>query len=56
MNANDESEGSAGWETALGHLPVPLTRLVGREDELSVVRSLGWRTRLLTLCGPEIQL
>jgi predicted ATPase/DNA-binding CsgD family transcriptional regulator len=37
---------------ALGNLPVKLTRLVGREDALAELRSLVWRTRALTLCGP----
>ncbi len=37
---------------ALGNLPVRLTRLVGREAALGELRSLLWRTRVLTLCGP----
>src|ERR1700746_1784914 len=37
---------------ARGNLPVQLTRLVGREAALSELRSLVWRTRVLTLCGP----
>src|SRR5581483_8298089 len=36
----------------LGNLPVQLTRLVGRDAALSELRSLVWRTRVLTLCGP----
>ncbi|HET6869429.1 MAG TPA: tetratricopeptide repeat protein [Solirubrobacteraceae bacterium] len=36
----------------LGNLPVQLTRLVGRESALGELRSLVWRTRVLTLCGP----
>jgi predicted ATPase/DNA-binding CsgD family transcriptional regulator len=39
-------------EGALGNLPVQLTRLVGREAALAELRSLVWRTRVLTLCGP----
>ena len=37
---------------ARGNLPVQLTRLVGREVALRELRSLVWRTRALTLCGP----
>ena len=37
---------------ALGNLPVQLTRLVGRDAALRELRSLVWRTRVLTLCGP----
>jgi predicted ATPase/DNA-binding CsgD family transcriptional regulator len=37
---------------AHGNLPVKLTRLVGRENALAELRSLVWRTRALTLCGP----
>ena len=36
----------------LGNVPVPLTRLIGREQALAELRSLVWRTRLLSLCGP----
>ncbi len=39
-------------DEALGNLPVQLTRLVGREAALRELRSLVWRTRVLTLCGP----
>ncbi len=39
-------------EEALGNLPVQLTRLVGRDAALDELRSLVWRTRVLTLCGP----
>ena len=39
-------------EGVLGNLPVQLTRLVGRDTALSELRSLVWRTRVLTLCGP----
>ena len=39
-------------EGAFGNLPVQLTRLVGRDTALSELRSLVWRTRVLTLCGP----
>ncbi len=39
-------------EAALGNLPVRLTRLVGRETALGELRSLVWRTRVLTLAGP----
>jgi predicted ATPase/DNA-binding CsgD family transcriptional regulator len=35
-----------------GNVPVQLTRLVGREAALGELRSLVWRTRVLTLCGP----
>jgi predicted ATPase/DNA-binding CsgD family transcriptional regulator len=35
-----------------GNLPVQLTRLVGRDAALGELRSLVWRTRVLTLCGP----
>jgi len=34
-----------------GNLPIQLTRLVGRQDALDQLRSLVFRTRLLTLCG-----
>ena len=37
---------------ALGNLPVQLTRLVGRDAALAELRSLVWRGRVLTLCGP----
>ncbi len=37
---------------ALGNLPIQLTRLVGRDTALAELRSLVWRTRVLTLCGP----
>jgi predicted ATPase/DNA-binding CsgD family transcriptional regulator len=36
----------------LGNLPVQLTRLVGRDPALAELRSLVWRTRVLTLAGP----
>jgi predicted ATPase/DNA-binding CsgD family transcriptional regulator len=36
----------------LGNLPVQLTRLVGRDSALAELRSLVWRTRVLTLAGP----
>jgi predicted ATPase/DNA-binding CsgD family transcriptional regulator len=36
----------------MGNLPLQLTRLVGREAALCELRSLVWRTRVLTLCGP----
>src|SRR3984885_11150916 len=36
----------------VGNVPVQLTRLVGREAALGELRSLVWRTRVLTLCGP----
>ena len=39
-------------EAAFGNLPAQLTRLVGRDAALSELRSLVWRTRVLTLCGP----
>ncbi len=39
-------------EAALGNLPVRLTRLVGRDTALGELRSLVWRTRVLTLAGP----
>ena len=39
-------------EGALGNLPVMLTRLVGRDAALGELRSLVWRTRVLSLCGP----
>jgi predicted ATPase/DNA-binding CsgD family transcriptional regulator len=39
-------------EAALGNLPVRLTRLVGRDAALGELRSLVWRTRVLTLAGP----
>jgi predicted ATPase/DNA-binding CsgD family transcriptional regulator len=35
-----------------GNVPVGLTRLVGRDASLRELRSLVWRTRVLTLCGP----
>ncbi len=39
-------------QESLGNLPVQLTRLVGRDAALRDLRSLLWRTRALTLCGP----
>jgi predicted ATPase/DNA-binding CsgD family transcriptional regulator len=39
-------------QAAVGNLPVQLTRLVGRDDALAELRSLVWRTRVLTLAGP----
>lgn len=36
----------------MGNVPVQLTRMVGREAALAELRSLVWRTRVLTLCGP----
>ena len=36
----------------LGNVPVQLTRLVGRDAALAELRSVVWRTRVLTLCGP----
>jgi predicted ATPase/DNA-binding CsgD family transcriptional regulator len=36
----------------LGNLPGQLTRLVGRDVALGELRSLVWRTRVLTLAGP----
>ncbi|MGP0053287.1 MAG: tetratricopeptide repeat protein [Solirubrobacteraceae bacterium] len=36
----------------LGNLPMQLTQLLGRGAALQELRSLLWRTRLLTLCGP----
>ncbi|MBV9414451.1 MAG: hypothetical protein JO363_05685, partial [Solirubrobacterales bacterium] len=39
-------------DDAPGNLPVQLTRLVGRDAALGELRSLVWRTRLLTLSGP----
>ncbi len=39
-------------EATAGEIPGQLTRLVGREQALSELRSLIWGTRLLTLCGP----
>ena len=35
-----------------GNVPVQLTRLVGRDSALAELRSLVWRTRVLTLAGP----
>lgn len=39
-------------DTILGNLPVPLTRLLGREDALAELPPLLFGARLLTLCGP----
>ncbi|MBV9338362.1 MAG: tetratricopeptide repeat protein [Solirubrobacterales bacterium] len=47
-----ETQTSEQREGALGVLPVQLTRLVGRDTALGELRSLVWRTRVLTLCGP----
>ncbi len=33
-------------------MPAQLTRLVGRDAALAELRSVVWRTRVLTLCGP----
>ncbi len=46
------TQASAQHEGSLGNLPVQLTRLVGRDAALRELRSLLWRTRVLTLCGP----
>jgi predicted ATPase len=46
------SQTSEQREGALGNLPVQLTRLVGRDAALGELRSLVWRNRVLTLCGP----
>jgi predicted ATPase/DNA-binding CsgD family transcriptional regulator len=43
---------SAKGEAAVGNVPVQLTRLVGRDAALDELRTLVWRTRVLTLCGP----
>jgi predicted ATPase/DNA-binding CsgD family transcriptional regulator len=48
-SATQTSKQRAG---TLGNLPVQLTRLVGRDAALGELRSLVWRTRVLTLCGP----
>ena len=39
-------------EVGLGNVPAPSSRLFGREAALKELRSLIWRTRLLTLVGP----
>jgi predicted ATPase/DNA-binding CsgD family transcriptional regulator len=39
-------------ETTLGNLPIQLTPLLGRADELKELEAILWRTRLLTLSGP----
>ena len=39
-------------ETTLGNLPIQLTSLLGRAQELKELESMLWRTRLLTLSGP----
>jgi len=39
-------------EPLAGNVPVQLTRLVGRDSALAELRSLVWRTRVLTLAGP----
>ncbi len=36
----------------LGNLPIQLTALLGRADELKELEAMLWRTRLLTLSGP----
>jgi predicted ATPase/DNA-binding CsgD family transcriptional regulator len=53
MSSSDRTaRAAAELDTVLGNLPVQLTKLLGREDTLSELRPLVWRTRLLTLCGP----
>ncbi len=52
MTPADGLRTGEGSESALGNLPVQLTRLIGRERMLSDLATLLWRTRLLTLCGP----
>ena len=47
-----DDPGNTQADAVLGNLPVPLTRLVGRDEALGELRSLVWRTRVLTLCGP----
>jgi predicted ATPase/DNA-binding CsgD family transcriptional regulator len=47
-----ETDMSGQVGAAEGNLPVQLTRLVGRDAALSELRSLVWRTRMLTLAGP----
>ncbi|HEX3978933.1 MAG TPA: tetratricopeptide repeat protein [Solirubrobacteraceae bacterium] len=39
-------------ETMLGNLPIQLTALLGRADELKELEATLWRARLLTLSGP----
>lgn len=39
-------------EAMFGNLPVQLTRLIGRDEALDELRSLVWRGRMLSLCGP----
>ncbi|HLI59209.1 MAG TPA: tetratricopeptide repeat protein [Solirubrobacteraceae bacterium] len=48
LEASREQEDTA----TQGNLPSQLTRLVGRRTELSELRALLWRARLLTICGP----
>jgi predicted ATPase/DNA-binding CsgD family transcriptional regulator len=50
LSSDDEPEHNEEGE--LGNVPVPLTRLIGREPALVELGSLVWRTRLLSLCGP----
>ena len=39
-------------ETMLGNLPIQLTTLLGRAEEVIELEAMVWRTRLLTLSGP----
>ena len=39
-------------ETMLGNLPIQLTTLLGRAEEVTELEAMLWRTRLLTLSGP----
>jgi predicted ATPase/DNA-binding CsgD family transcriptional regulator len=52
MTANKDTEMGGKADTVVGNLPGRLTRMVGREQALTELSSLVWRTRLLSLCGP----
>ncbi len=50
MTAGDRAQERV--ETSVGTLPIPMTRLLGRDGAVAELSSLVWGTRVLTMCGP----
>ena len=48
----DKADPIVSGHLVRGHLPHPLTELIGREDEKLDVAAKLWRSRLVTLTGP----